>query len=137
MPLDETLDTYSYYFSELDKLGLAYITLVRYTPVMDAVYDGVPRAIQHDVLASYRPYIKNTPLILNGGVTPEEGAELVKEGKIDAISIGFNWITHPDLVKRVEHGKPLDNVPDIPHLQTNKTSGDWRTGYTDYPVAVY
>jgi len=70
-------------------------------------------------------------------VTPEEGEELVASGKVDAISIGMNFITHPDLIKRVEHGKPLDNAPDYAHMQTNKTSGDWATGYTDYPTAVY
>ncbi|KAF8882047.1 flavoprotein NADH-dependent oxidoreductase [Gymnopilus junonius] len=137
MPIDETLDTYKYYFAELDKLGLSYITLVRYLPIFDATFDGVLRATQHDVLGSYRPVIKNTPVLINGGVLPEEGAELVASGKVDAISIGFNFITHSDLVKRMEHGKPLDNVPDIQHLQTNKHSGDWSTGYTDYPLAVY
>ncbi|KAF8905764.1 flavoprotein NADH-dependent oxidoreductase [Gymnopilus junonius] len=105
MPLDET---FRYFISEADKLGLAYITLSRYSPSFDAVYNGVPRATKHDVL---------------------EGAELVAAGKIDAISIGLKWTTHPDLTKRVEHHKPLDNVPD--------NSGDWSTGYTDYPVAVY
>ncbi|KAF8882058.1 hypothetical protein CPB84DRAFT_1791306 [Gymnopilus junonius] len=137
MPLEETLDTYNYYFSELDKLDLAYIALVRYLPFMDATYDSVSRATQHDILATYRPIIKNTPLILNGGVLPEEGAQLIASGKIDAISIGINFITHPDLVKRVEFGKPFDNVLDVPHMQTNKNSTDWRTGYNDYPLAVY
>lgn len=89
------------------------------------------------MLASYGPLIKNAKIIVNSGVTPEEGEEIVASGKADAISIGFNFITHPDLVERVEHGKPLDNIPDIPHLQTNKNSGDWRTGYNDYPIAVY
>ncbi|KAF8882046.1 hypothetical protein CPB84DRAFT_1751013 [Gymnopilus junonius] len=87
MPLEETLDTYKYYFAELDKL--------------------------------------------------EEGAKLIASGEVDAIGIGLNFIMHPDLVKRVEHGKPLDNAPDMQHLQTNKDSGDWSTGYTDYPLAVY
>ena len=40
-------------------------------------------------------------------------------------------------VKRIAHGKPLDNVPDFSHLQTNKPSIDWATGYTDYPLAKY
>ena len=40
MPLEETLDTYRYYFAELDKLGLAYINLTRYTPILDATFDG-------------------------------------------------------------------------------------------------
>ncbi|KAH9478744.1 N-ethylmaleimide reductase [Psilocybe cubensis] len=137
MPLQETLDTYSYVITEADKLGVSYFALVRYALFFDVEYDGVRRATKHDVLASYSPYIKNAKVIVNSGVTPEEGEELVAAGKADAISIGFNYITHPDLVERVQHGKPLDNIPDMPHMQTNKDSGDWRTGYNDYPTAVY
>lgn len=70
-------------------------------------------------------------------MTPEEGEGLVSSGKVDGILVGMNYITHPDLVERVIHGKPLDNIPDVPHLQTNKASTDWRTGYTDYPIATY
>ncbi|KAF8966566.1 hypothetical protein BDZ97DRAFT_1917386 [Flammula alnicola] len=137
MPLQDTLDTFSYFISEADKLGISFIELVRYAKLFDIVIDGVPRSTKHDVLASYHPYIKNAKLFLNAEVTPEEGEELVAAGKIDGILIGFNFITHPDLVKRVLHGKPLDNIPDIPHLQTNKSSTDWSAGYTDYPIAVY
>ncbi|KAF9478936.1 FMN-linked oxidoreductase [Pholiota conissans] len=137
MPLQETLDTYSYFITEADKLGLSFFELVRYSPKFDVEFDGVSRATKHDVLESYRPYVKNAKLFLNADVLPEEGEALVAAGKIDGIFIGFNFITHPDLVKRVAHGKPLNNVPNIPHLQTNKDSGDWATGYTDYPVATY
>ena len=100
-------------------------------------HSGVKRATPHDILESYRPYIKNAKLILNAGILPEEGEELVASGKVDAICIGFNWITHPDLAKRVEHGKPLDNIPDIQHLQTKAGDDNWAKGYTDYPIAVY
>ncbi|KAF8958004.1 flavoprotein NADH-dependent oxidoreductase [Flammula alnicola] len=137
MPLQDTLDTYSYFITEADKLNLSYIVLVRYSKTFDAEYDGVPRATKHDVLESYRPYIKNAKLFLNTEVTAEEGEKLVAAGKIDGIFIGFNWITHPDLVKRVLHGKALDNVPNIQLTQRNKSEDDWYTGYTDYPAAVY
>ncbi|KAH9477118.1 NADP-dependent oxidoreductase lnbE [Psilocybe cubensis] len=136
MPLQETLDTYSYFISEADKLKLSYFNLVRYSPSFDVEFDG-KSSNPHDVLESYGHLIKNGKKFLNAGVTAEEGEKLISAGKLDAISIGFNWITHPDLAKRVEHGKPLNNMPDIPHLQTSKTSGDWATGYTDYPTATY
>lgn len=42
MPLQESLDTFSYFITEADKLGLAYITLVQYHPYFDAVFDGKP-----------------------------------------------------------------------------------------------
>jgi 2,4-dienoyl-CoA reductase-like NADH-dependent reductase (Old Yellow Enzyme family) len=98
---------------------------------------GVHRATKHDILETYRPYVENAKFVLNSSILPDEGEELVASCKIDAISIGFNWITHPDLVKRVEHGKPLDNIPDIPHLQTKASDDNWSKGYTDYPIAVY
>ncbi|KAF8958018.1 hypothetical protein BDZ97DRAFT_1762455 [Flammula alnicola] len=137
MPLQDTLDTYSYFITEADKLNLSYIVLVRYSKAFGSECDGVPRSTKHDVLESYRPYIKNAKLFLNAEVTAEEGEELVAAGKIDGIFIGFNWITHPDLVKRVLHGKALDSIPDIKHLQTNKSENNWSTGYTDYHAAVY
>ncbi|KAF9483542.1 flavoprotein NADH-dependent oxidoreductase [Pholiota conissans] len=137
MPLQETLDTFSYFISEADKLSLSFIELVRYSAKFDVEYDGVQRATKHDVLESYRPFVKNAKLFLNADITPEEGEALVSAGKVDGVTFGFNFITHPDLVKRVQNGKPFDNAPDFAHLQTNKDSGDWATGYTDYPTATY
>ena len=43
MPLQETLDTFSYFISEVDKLGLAYIVLVRYMEVSDPIIDGASK----------------------------------------------------------------------------------------------
>lgn len=40
MPLQETLDTFQYYISEIDKLEIAYITIVRYSPYFDVEIDG-------------------------------------------------------------------------------------------------
>ncbi|KAF9009976.1 hypothetical protein BDQ17DRAFT_991760 [Cyathus striatus] len=137
MSLEDTLETFSYFIKEADKLGLSYIELVRYSSKTDPVIDGKTRAIQHDVLESYAHLIKNSKVFVNADVTPEEGATLVSSEKVDAIAIGFNWITHPDLAKRVEHGKPLDNYPDIPHLQWGKAEKDLAVGYTDYPEATY
>lgn len=97
---------------------------------------GKRRAIQHDVLASYRDLIKNSKVFINGGVLPAEGAELVKSGRADVASIGFNYLAHPDLVKRVRYGKPLDNAPDFKHLY-GAGNKDLHIGYTDYPEANY
>ena len=88
------------------------------------------------MLESYRPVIKNSNLYLNAGITPEEGAALIESGKVDGVFIGFSWIMHPDLARRVQNGKALDNVPNIPSLQW-KGDGDMKLGYTDYPIAVY
>ena len=47
MPLQETLDTYSYFITEADKLNLAYFTLVRYHPSQDGEYDGTYSRRKH------------------------------------------------------------------------------------------
>ncbi|KAG6888955.1 hypothetical protein C0992_006948 [Termitomyces sp. T32_za158] len=136
MPLQETLDTYRYFLTEADKLGLSYITLVRYMEKYDVMYDDKQRATAHDVVESYRSMIKKAKVFLNAAVSPEEGAELIEAGKIDGIVIGTDWINHPDLMKRLQHGNPLDNVLDTRNLY-------WRqecppsVGYTDYPTAQY
>jgi len=137
MPLEETLQTFRYFISEVDKLFPSYITLARFNPLLDVEFDGKKRATQHDVLESYREYVKNAKLYLNSGVQPEEGEKLVEEGKVDAISFGFNWIAHPDLVKRLDQGVPLNNAPDFPTLQAGKPGIDeWSIGFTDYPTAT-
>ena len=79
--------------------------------------------------------MKNTRVIVNAGVTPEEGAQLVGDGKTDAISIGFQHITHPDLTNRVKNGRTLDNAPNMAGLYWDKNQ-DPAFGYTDYPDAV-
>uniref|UniRef100_A0A0W0GEA9 NADH:flavin oxidoreductase/NADH oxidase N-terminal domain-containing protein n=1 Tax=Moniliophthora roreri TaxID=221103 RepID=A0A0W0GEA9_MONRR len=107
MTLEDTLETFRYFISEADKLNLAYIDLVRYVEMMDPVLDGKKRATKHDVVESYVSYVKNSHLFLNGGIFPEEGATLVSDGKAAAIVFGFLWIGHPDLAKRIQHGKPL------------------------------
>jgi len=101
--------------------------------------DPENRGTAHDVVESYGSLLKNTKVVVNGGVTPEEGAGLVADGKADAISLGMLFISHPDLVKRVKHGKPLDNAIQFGHLYggQNGGNGDTSVGYTDYPEATY
>lgn len=83
--------------------------------------------------------IKNTAVFWNGEVTAEEGASLIASGQIDAVEFGRMWIAHPDLGKRIEHGKPLDTIIDAKSLygSPNLTEEELRKGYTDYPNAEY
>ena len=69
MPLDDTIDTYGYLLREVEQLRLAYIALVRYHPDFDEEVDGKP-ATQHDVLATFRPFLHTTPFFLNAGLVP-------------------------------------------------------------------
>ncbi|KAJ7356788.1 hypothetical protein DFH08DRAFT_850067, partial [Mycena albidolilacea] len=71
MPLQDTLKTNGYLFREVDKLGLAYVTLIRYSERYDPERDGKRHAPRHDVLATYRSLLPNTHIFLNLEVTPE------------------------------------------------------------------
>ncbi|KAJ7139514.1 hypothetical protein C8R44DRAFT_939379 [Mycena epipterygia] len=134
MSLAETIETFTYFIGEADKLGLAYIMLARYLPVLDIELDGKLRGTPHDVLATFRPAVTRTHLFANGGFTPAEAEAMVAAGTIDGVFFGVPWIAHPDLAKRIQHGKPLDNVPDVGNFYY---SGDERVearrGFTDYP----
>lgn len=140
MPLQDTLDTFRYFISEAVKLKLSYIALVRYSPFNDYdLPDGTKRATQHDVLEAYGPLVvgTSTKLYVSGGLTPEEGARLVEEGKIDGAAYGHPLIFHPDFGKRVRQGKPLDNKPNYMLMMSgeSKDPATWGKGYTDYPTA--
>ena len=80
---------YLYFLSEVDKLKPSYVTLVRYSTMLDPGHRGT----DHDVVGSYGSLLKNTKVVINAGVTPEEGAGLVAEGKTDAVSFGTLFIS--------------------------------------------
>jgi 2,4-dienoyl-CoA reductase-like NADH-dependent reductase (Old Yellow Enzyme family) len=136
MPLEETKETFTYFLSEVDKLGLAYVTLVRYSYTLDVAKRGTP----HDVVATYGHLITRprTKLWANSEYTPEEAAKAVADGQLDGVFFGFLWLTHPDVAKRIQHGKPLDGVPNMYGIYNHDgTPESMAKGYTDYPAADY
>ncbi|KAJ7473477.1 hypothetical protein FB451DRAFT_1339428 [Mycena latifolia] len=142
MPLDETIATFGYLLREVNKLELAYVTLMRYNEMMDPEYDVLTpclrqkRGTPHDVLATYGPLLHSTPTFVNSGVTPAEAEELVRSGAVAGVFFGLPWITHPDVARRIEAGKPLDNVPDVENFY-GAENADLEVGYLDYNAAVY
>ncbi|KAK0235727.1 hypothetical protein EDD85DRAFT_953588 [Armillaria nabsnona] len=94
MALEETLQMFSYFISEVDKLKIAYVTL-------------------HDVISTYAPLLKNALVFGNAGFTGEEAARYVSEGKPAGVFFGVPWIAHPDFAKRLQYGKPLDGLLDF------------------------
>ncbi|KAJ7785688.1 flavoprotein NADH-dependent oxidoreductase [Mycena metata] len=136
MPLEETLETYNYFISEADKLGLSYIVLARYIPFLDFVIDGKSRTTHFDVVAAFRPVIKNAKFFANGSFTPAEAEEFVSAGTVDAVLFGIPWIAHPDLAKRIQLGKPLDNTPHVKSFYGHPDTPP-QLGYTDYPALSY
>ncbi|KAJ6451392.1 flavoprotein NADH-dependent oxidoreductase [Mycena vitilis] len=136
MPLQDTIDTFGYLLREANKLGLAYVALMRYSPYLDLEFDGKKRATQHDVVETFRPFLPNVPVFVNAGYTSAEAEELVGGGKVAGVFFGMNWITHPDLGRRIKENKPLDNAPDYQHLY-GAEGVDPALGYVDFKEATY
>ncbi|KAF7364145.1 Oxidored-FMN domain-containing protein [Mycena sanguinolenta] len=136
MPLQDTIDTFGHLLREAEALGLSYVALVRYNPWTDPEFDGKKRATQHDVVETFRPFLTKTPVFVNSGVTPDEAEELIKSGKAAGVFMGMNWLTHPDLGRRIREGKPLDNAPNFATLY-GAEGVDPALGYIDYKEATY
>jgi len=141
MPLQENIDTFTYYINQILARKVAYIQLVRYVAVMDPQIEGQGRAIQHDVLATYGPLIKSpskpsptTKLLLNGALTPTEANELIAKNLIDAAVFGTLWIGNPDLQTRIENGWKLNENPNRKMFYAFP-GDDPKEGYADYPRA--
>ncbi|KAF8518701.1 hypothetical protein BU17DRAFT_66328 [Hysterangium stoloniferum] len=135
MSLNDTLETFGYVIKALDEMKIAYITLVRYVAATDPTIDGKLRGTEHDVIGSYRPFIKHAKFILNGNLTPDEADTLIGKGAIDAAAFAFLWIGHPDMQHRVEQKKPLDAVVDVKNIY-HIAGVELSVGYTNYPAAT-
>lgn len=64
---------------------------------------------------------------------------MFSDGKITGVFFGRPWIAHPDVAKRIEYGKPLDNQLDFATLYGKYlgTEEEQKKGYIDYPPAKY
>ncbi|RKO87140.1 hypothetical protein BDK51DRAFT_16448, partial [Blyttiomyces helicus] len=130
-PEDVLIATYSHLLTELDKLNLAYIQLVRYIPMFDFMHRGTPL----DNLKHLRPLVKTAKFFLNGDISSTEAAELVESGAIDAAVFGRPFVSNPDFPHRVLKGQPLAplNFATLyPSPVDWEAKDTWAKGYTDY-----
>ncbi|MBF0573828.1 MAG: alkene reductase [Desulfamplus sp.] len=67
-------------------------------------------------------------LIANEQFTKESGTKLLQDGAADAIAFGRNFISNPDLVKRLHLDAPLNE------LDFSTLYGSGQKGYIDYPA---
>ncbi|KAF7341116.1 Artemisinic aldehyde Delta(11(13)) reductase [Mycena venus] len=125
MPLQDTIDTFGHLLREADKLGLSYVALARYNPYLDMEFDG--KKARH--AARRRRDVHALP------EKDRRAEELVGSGKAAGVFFGMNWLTHPDLARRIKDGKKLDNAPDYMHLY-GAEGVDPALGYTDYKEAA-
>ena len=47
-------------------------------------------------------------IIAAGGYTPEKAEQNIKDGYIDAVAFGRDYIANPDLAERIREGAPLN-----------------------------
>lgn len=66
-------------------------------------------------------------IIAAGGYTAEKAEQNIKDGYIDAVAFGRDYIANPDLAERIREGAPLNEQ----HPQSFYGGGT--EGYTDYP----
>ncbi|KAJ6563577.1 hypothetical protein DFH09DRAFT_1476179 [Mycena vulgaris] len=130
IPLQDTIDTFGYLLREADKLGLEYVAFVRYSAFLDPEFDGSNAPRRTTVIGTFAPFLPDTPVFVNCGVTPAEAEALVASGTAAGVFMDMNWITHPDVGRRIAAGKPLDNAPDYAHLY-GAEGGDPSLGFTE------
>lgn len=112
--------TYSDLAQRLDKIGAAFIHF--------ADMDGWFGNHQTDkILAALRPNYAG-PIIANGGLTVEMGAQLLASGQAQAIAFGRGFLANPDLVERIRKSAEIAE----PRPEGWYATG--ADGYTDYPV---
>jgi N-ethylmaleimide reductase len=103
---------------ELNAFGLAYLHVMR------ADFFQQQKA---DVMTPARARFANA-LIGNMGYDAAEADAAIRDGKLDAVAFGVNFLANPDLPARIAAGAPLN----APRQETFYTPGP--EGYTDYPA---
>jgi 2,4-dienoyl-CoA reductase-like NADH-dependent reductase (Old Yellow Enzyme family) len=98
-------ETYAGFCTELNKLGLAYVQVMRWWASYDLMIDSKPRGVQWDPIAALRPILSNTLLFGNTAFTPEEADEWIGKGCMDAAVIGRPLLYNPDYVEKIQSGQ--------------------------------
>jgi 2,4-dienoyl-CoA reductase-like NADH-dependent reductase (Old Yellow Enzyme family) len=66
--------------------------------------------------------------IANEKLTPASAKQILETEQADAVAFGLAYIANPDLLERLEHDLPLNQV------QFDTLYGAGAEGYTDYPA---
>lgn len=103
--VDAAKITYGAFCAELDKLGLAYVQVMRWWASYDLMINGQPRGVRWDPIAYLRPILKNTLLFGNTAFEPLEADEWIKNGAMDGVVIGRPLLYNPDYVEKLQAGQ--------------------------------
>jgi N-ethylmaleimide reductase len=115
--------TFGYVADELRKMGIAYLHVIE--PRIDgniAIKDG----LQPVATAQMKKIFKGI-VMAAGGFEADSAEEIIEEGDADLVAFGRNFISNPDLPRRIQLGQPFN-----PYDRATFYGGDAR-GYTDYP----
>jgi len=123
--LPSTLPAAEYVYRRLNDYNLSYVMLMRQL----ADLTGTPlEHLQGDSVITHFRTLYNGNLMLNSGITPLHGEQLVRRGLGEVIAFGREYIANPDLVERIRAGGSLN--PQRPEGYY----GTKPAGYTDYPT---
>jgi N-ethylmaleimide reductase len=111
--------TYSYLTKKINEIGLVYIHLVDHSAM------GAPQ-VPASIKKTIRENFKGS-LILSGGYDINRAEQDIENKSGDLIAFGRPFINNPDLVYRLQNGKPLSTELDMNTFYTPDAKG-----YTDY-----
>lgn len=111
---------YGYLAQRMEELGAGYIHFADMNGWFG--YPDLDKII--DIL---RPKYSG-PIIANGGITVEKGADLLATGRVQAISLGRAFFANPDLVARIAKAAPLNPCPNLGWYARGEAD------YTDFPT---
>jgi N-ethylmaleimide reductase len=107
----------------LNAFDLAYLHIIEPRVKGNVVeIDGPPVATE-----TLRKIFKGT-IIAAGGFDPASAEDILREGNADLVAFGRDFISNPDLARRIKDGLPLAKY-DRDTFYTFEA-----TGYTDYPA---
>jgi N-ethylmaleimide reductase len=120
MGSEDYRESFTYFASQLDKVGLACLH------VLDGLAFGFHELGEPMKLNEFRK-IFSAPIIGNCGYTQETAEAAIQEGNADMIAFGRPFISNPDLVERFRNGWSL---------AADAEMGAWfsfeKEGYTDF-----
>ncbi len=113
------LATFGYVAEQLDQRGIAFICLREHLG-------------ENSISPALRKRFHGT-LIANEGYNRETAQQVVAAGEADAVAFGKDFISNPDLPRRLLLNLPLN--PYHPETFYGSGNADAKLGYTDYPFA--
>lgn len=126
----DNFDSFSYFFDEIDKLGLAYVQ------TMDGLAFGFHEKCAPMELADIKKHLPNTAIMANCGYTPESAETAVQSGNAEAVAFGRPTLANPDYVDRLKNGYPIADTlsNDMWFTVTEEIRANPSKGYIDMPA---